>query len=275
MAIFGKSSIIEHVRSMGFVYWRIYQSAQDKNAGNYVASADFNNPNLGPEASMDALNLSLGRLTAGQYLLSCYEKPGQSKGGINTYIEVESNGSAAVSGIGAVQPASTFFLEGIGAVTPENFESAVEQKMQKMMDQQREKDRVVALEKELVELKKEKRENEGGFQRGIMTIGSVLYGTISKSPAGKEFIGMARDLFFQAKAGERSAAATSEGSVEEAHVIGSVNNDEERLLGAVEKLSKDNPEFLEQIEMLAKLKETDPDTFNQAVDGLKNFSNAG
>lgn len=269
MAIFGKASIIEHVRSMGLLYWKIYQNQNDKISGNYVASANFDIENLGQEVSMDSLQTSLGRLTAGQYLLSVYKKPGDSKGGVNTYIEVEGNGGgSAISGIGNTP--AVFHLEGIGAVTAENFESAVEKKMQKMMDAEREKNERIALVKENADLKKQLRENEGGMNRGIMTIGSVLYGTISKSPAGKEFIGMAKDLFMQARTASVNPALV-EGS-DDPGEIGVVVNDEERLINAVQKLSKDNPDFLQQIEMMALVKETDPDTFNQGIEALQTIA---
>lgn len=270
MALYGKDNIIEHVRAMELVYWRIFQSANDKNAGNYIATADFNKENLGQEEALSTLRQTLNRLTSGNYLLSVYQRPGMSKGGVNTFIEIENNSmSSAISGVNNTP--AVFHLEGIGAVTADNFEEAVEKKMEKMMAAQKAKDDMAALKAENALLKKEKLENEGGINRGLMAVGSVLYSTMSKSPAGKEFIGMAKDLFFQANAANRTAAAGGE-PVEDAEVIGAVGSKEERLIAAMEKLQVDNPELLEQIEMMAELKQKDPDTFNQAIEGLKNFT---
>lgn len=271
MAIYGKDNIIEHARAMGLVYWRIYQSQTDKNAGNFVASADFDKENLGQEESLTTLRRSLDRLTGGSYLLSVYTKPGISKGGVNTNIELEGNGLNAISGIN--NTSAVFHLEGIGAVTPDNFEEAVEKKMQKMLDAQKEKEERELLRKENVELKKQLRENEGGVNRGLMAVGSVLYATVSKSPAGAEFIGMVKNVFLQAHTANRQQPADSPGPGDDKPgEIGAVNNQEERLIAAVEKLSTDNPEFLQQIEMMARLKEKDPDTFNQGIDALKTIT---
>ncbi len=268
MALYGKDNIIEHVRAMGLVYWRIYQTQNDKNAGNYVASADFDKENLGQEEALQTLRQTLTRLTSGNYLLSVYTKPGVSKGGINTNIEIENNGSSsAISGVNTTP--AVFHLEGIGAVTADNFEEAVEKKMQKMLDAQKAKDDLAALKAENALLKRERTENEGGVNRGLMAVGSVLYASVSKSPAGAEFIGMVKNMFLQANAGNRAATETDDTPGE---VISGTGNNEERLIAAVEKLSAGNPDFLEQMELMAKVKENDSDTFYQGIYALKTIA---
>ncbi len=273
MALLGKDNIIEHVRSIGFVYWKVYQDATKKTAGNFVGTADFANENLGLEASLVALRQLLDRMTPGQYILTAYPKPKDTRSGIDTTIEISgSSSSSAISGVAA--PAA-FAIAGFGEVTADNFEQAMEYKMKKLHEQQEKEKEFERIKKENADLKKQLKESESGFQRGIISIGSVLYGTISKTDAGKDLIGMVKDVM---KANRSSAAAAGTTEITDTNMIGSTGeehqptNDEERLINAVGRLSKDNPDFLEQIELMAKVKEEDPATFQEGVDALRTIA---
>ena len=89
MAIWSVDNIVETVRIHKAPYWTVYRDAVNKNAGNCVACADFDNPNLGIEDSCDKLRQFLKRQTAGRYLMTAYQKPDGKRGGISSDIEVE------------------------------------------------------------------------------------------------------------------------------------------------------------------------------------------
>lgn len=265
MAILGKNNIIEMARSHKAPYWRLYESEHKRTSGNYIATADFESLNLGVENSLEILRKALDTLTPGRYIFVAYKDNNTKKGGIDSYIEVESNGqNAAVSGIGS---AAEFYMEGIGKVTADNFEEAIEKKMEKMQEKLRKEQEDKMLRDEVATLRKQVSENEAGINKGLMTIGTIAYGMMSETPKGKEFIGMARQALF---ATNKITAAP--GDQPRAEALGSTgeNTDinDERMIGALERLAKDNPDILGQLEKLADLKENDPGTFEMAVSSL-------
>ena len=262
MAITGKNNIVEMARNLNAPYWKIYESEHKRSSGNFVAIADFENPNLALETSMDKLRNDLNRLTPGRYVfVTTKTNNPTSKNMMDTTVEIEGGSIAAIGAVGA---AAEFYMEGIGKVTADNFESAMESKIKKMQDEHERVAEEKRLKSENEDLKKQIAEHEVGFNKGVMTIGTIAYGMMSNTPAGKEFIGMAKQAMFAANKmvpGEVTATADNN----EAAVSGT---EDDRLATAIEKLGSNNPAWLNQLEKLAALKEKDPSTFEMAVGSL-------
>ncbi len=265
MAIQGKHNVIELARSYNAPYWKIYESEHKRTSGNFVAIADFDNPNLALETSMDKLRNDLNRLTPGRYVFVSFKNSTTSKGMMDTLIEIEGGPSAAISGINA---APEFFMAGIGKITPDNFEEAIETKMKMIREEERKLAEQARLKAENEELKRQLAENESGFNKGVMTIGTIAYGMMSQTPAGKEFIGMAKRAMFTANKAIPGLVTTSPNEATESGEAISGTSEDDRLVSAVENLSRGNPEWLTQLEKLARLKEKDPATFEMAVGSL-------
>lgn len=279
MAVFGKDNIVEVVRMQKSPYWRVMETVNSRQAGNYIATADFANPELGLEDSLGKLRDVLNKLTPGRYLLTSFYKSDAKKSGVDTWIEIESGNTrdASISGTG-----SDFYLEGIGKVTPENFESAIEQKFKKLKEEENEKLRIKNIEEENRRLKLEMREYDSSMNRGIMSIGAVVWNVMRTTEAGKEVIGMMGEFkkFNQPKPNpEPQAADAPRSAYDEAEIVndtsisGSANgNAEEQMQAALETLAKDNPELIAQLQMMARLKTENPELFNDAVDNLKTIA---
>lgn len=279
MAVLGKENIIEVVRMQKAPYWRVMETVNSRQAGNYIATADFDNPELGIEDSLGKLRNVLNKLTPGRYLLTAFYKTDAKKSGVDTWIEVESGGhakDATISGTGA-----DFYLEGIGKVTADNFEQAIEQKFKKLKDEENEKLRIKNIEEENRRMKLEMREYDSSMNRGIMSIGAVVWNVMRTTEAGKEVIGMMGDFkkFNQdakpkpnPQPADAPRSAYDEAVIVDDSISGAGGNAEAQMEAALETLAKDNPELISQLQLLAKLKSENPDLFNDAVDNLKTIA---
>jgi hypothetical protein len=268
--IYGKSNIIAHVTAMALPYWKLYYDKQSKESGNCIGSANFSIENLGMVDSTNDLQRLLDRLTPGAYLLTAYEKPDGRKGGVNTPIEIEANpllqgGNAAVSGVAGPQEA---YVEGIGMVGVHNIGEAIDAKIAAMFKKKEEEERWKKLEEENARLKKELQESEGGINRGLMAVGSVLYGTMSKTEAGKEFIGLVKDVLVQSKGVRATSAANADQGSQEQPAD---TSQEERVIAAIGSLSENNAGVADDLELLAKLKKHDPSMYAEGVDFIKSM----
>ena len=270
MAYQGKHNVLELIRTQKTPYWRLYENNNKRSSGNYIDTADFSDASLDVEISRENLRRSLDSLTTGTYVLTAYSTRDKTKGGIDTLIEIEGRSASApaISGIGA---APEFYMEGIGKVTPENFESVIEAKFKTMQKKLQDEQELLNLKAKVVALEKQVEENESGFNKGVMSIGAVVYDYVKSTPSGKEFIGLAAKAMFGAK----QLAASSDsipgvGSIDTPSGLGG-GSDEDRVTNALERLSQNNPEFITQLEKLAKLKETDPGTFEVAVGSLESL----
>ncbi len=266
MAIIGKHNVLQLIRINKTPYWRLYHNESKRQAGNYIDQADFSTPSLDIENSVERLRSTLDMLSTGTYLLVAFEKSDRSKGGIDTIIEIEGS-RPGVAAIGSVTP--EFHIDGFGKVTPDNFNTAIEAKIKAMQEEADKKRELERLKEENARLNAELRESESGFQRGVISIGSFLYDHVKTTESGREFIGLAQKVIL----GTRPAANQSQsvtGTPAEASSVGTA--EEDRLASACEALSKNNPEWLAQLEKLAKLKETDPSTFGMAIDSLNSMS---
>lgn len=277
MAVYGKENIIEVVRMQKAPYWRLMETIEKRNAGNYIATANFDNPELGLEDSLGHLRKALNVLTPGRYILTAFLKPDAKKSGVDTWIEVETGSAqrdASISGTSSAE----FYLEGIGKVTPENFGSAIEQKFKKMKEEEAEKLRIRNLEEENRRLKAEAREYESGLNRGILSIGSVVWNVMRGTPAGKEVIGMFNDLKKMNTEPKPASTVHRQDAAKDQYEAAEVVDEsisgmaEKQMEEALETLAKDNPELISQLQMLAKLKTENPDMFNDAVDNLKTIA---
>ena len=266
MAIKGKYNVIELARSHNAPYWKIYESEHKRGNGNFVAIAEYENPALSIENSMDKLGRDLDRLTPGRYVFVAFKNNTQQKGMVDTFIEIEGGNSvSAISGTGTTPQ---FFIAGFGTVTPDNFEEAIETKMKAVREEERKLEEQARLKAENAELKRQLAENEAGFNKGVMTIGTIAYGMMSQTPQGKEFIGLAKQAMFATNKIIPGAIETTapESTGEDSAISGT--SDDERLVNAVETLGRDNPAWLSQLEKLAALKQKDPATFEMAVGSL-------
>ncbi|MFZ4056964.1 MAG: hypothetical protein ACOYKE_02445 [Ferruginibacter sp.] len=261
MAIVGRDNIIELARSHKSPYWRIFESGNKRANGSYVATVDFDIENLGLEDSMSDLRTALNRLSPGRYLFVAYQNANTKKGGIDTLIEVEGTiRDAAVGGFGG------FHIEGFGAVTPDNFEQAIEAKLEKLEEKRKKEAEFESLKAENLALKKAAAEADSGLNRGILTIGSLAYSAIIKTPQGKEFIGLVKDTILGPK------NALPESTVQSVSGTATIEGtDDEKFENIMVRLSNNNPDFLKQLEKLADLKDKDPDTFQMAVSSLDSF----
>lgn len=261
MAYVGKHNAIELLRTHKMPYWRLYENNSKRTSGNYVCQANFEEPGLDLANSLEDFRKSLDALSTGTYNLVAYTSKDKSKGGIDTMIEIEGS-RAAVAAIGSTG-AATFFMEGIGQVTADNLEEAIDKKFKKMQAEVAAANAQAALKAENDRLKKEVNEHDGGFNKAIMGIGAIAYSVMSQTPTGKEFLGLATKAMMT-----MSATGTTTALPAAANAVGAATNDDDRLSTAVEALAKDNPEWLAQLEKLATLKQKDPSTFEMAVGSL-------
>jgi hypothetical protein len=273
MAIYKRNNVVEMVRGSNCPYWKIFEDASKKTAGNYVASADFDVADLGINASCDALQVKLAMLSQGRYILTAYEKNDGKRKGLDSAIELEPAFDSPIAGIGAVAADTKIYIEGIGNVTPENIGEAMERKFQIMLDKQKEDNRVTALQNRVKELETEARENSSALNRGVMSIGTVLYTAVSKTPAFKEVMGVVGDITKMAKTEPAPVIGTTEVTdTTNNHVdgdmmeIGGTHVNQDRMLAALDKLGANNPHVLDHIESLAALKQNDPDSYQAGLD---------
>lgn len=267
--IYGKSNIIAHVTAMGLPYWKVYYNQASKEAGNCIGSSNFAIPNLGMSDSMSDLHRLLDRLTPGAYLLTAYEKPDGRKGGVNTPIEIEANpllsGAPGIGGFGRENPPDVY-VEGIGMVPVSDISTAIDKKIAAAFEKEKKDKEWADLQEENKRLKSELAENGNGINRGLMAIGSVLYGHMAQTPAGKEFIGMIGNVLAQANGKAKPGTVPAQVPGADGTDQMPAGSNEERIITAIGVLSEDNPNVVEHLELLAKLKQTDKDQYDQGVD---------
>lgn len=277
MAVYGITNIVETVRLHRMPYWKIYRTQTDRDAGNVIACADFENPNLGLEESAARLSEALRRQTPGKYIITAFKSPGQSKGGLSTDVEVEYTGINSATGIGAVNNnSSSFHMDGIGEVTPQNIGQVIEKKLAELKEKEKEENRVLQLEAENKRLTSELKEYDNGVNKGLLSIGSIVWNMMRGTDAGKEVIGMMSDFKkYSNNVGKNHAPGPSTGGssnpkeqFEEAEVVEMSDEKAKQMTEALESLSKDNPDMIKQLQMLAKLKQDNPEMFKEAVDNL-------
>ncbi len=264
MAIVGKHNVIELLRIQKTPYWRLYENNNKRTSGNFIDSADFTDATLDVAISAEQLRRSLDMLSTGVYVLTAYTSKDKSKGGIDTLIEIEGRSGGASSAISGIGTAPEFYMDGIGRVTSDNFEAAIDAKIEKVRQEDKKAAEDAAIRRELSELKKQISENESGFQKGIISIGSVLFDVMKDTESGKKVMGLASKVYMATK--DTSAVAGTNSTPLASGDEGS--NEEDRVTAALEKLGKNNPDFVGQLEKLANLKETDPSTFEMAVSSL-------
>jgi hypothetical protein len=261
MAIVGKHNVIELIRIQQTPYWRLFENSTKRSSSNFIDSSDYSNDTLDIAISCEQLRRALDMLSTGIYVLTAYSKAGKNKYGIDTLIEIEGRSggsSSAISGIGTTE----FYMDGIGKVTSENIEAAIDAKIEKVRQEDKKAADDAAIKRELAELKKQVSENESGFQRGVISIGSVLYDVMKDTESGKKVMGLASKVYMAT----RDTSAVSNNNTDVSAVGGL--SDQDRADAALERLATNNPDFVGQLEKLANLKETDPSTFEMAVSSL-------
>ncbi|MBC7509669.1 MAG: hypothetical protein H7320_13115 [Ferruginibacter sp.] len=277
MAIYLRRNVVELVRSAKCPYWKIFETEAKKTAGNYVTSADFEVADLGINAACDELTAKLSCLSQGRYIITAYEKNDGKRKGVDSWIELEPGVglTTPISGIGSTETTG-FVIAGFGVVTPDNFEQAIESKMAGMLAKQREADHLKALELEVKALKLEIKENNTGLNKGLVSVGTVMYGAMSKSPHFKDVIGLIGDVTKAANGmhpndtelrtvAEELPQNHQEGETAE---IGGVAVNQDRLFSALDKIANNNPDVLAHLEKLGNLRQRDPDTYNSGLDIL-------
>lgn len=281
MAIYKRSNVVEMVRAAKCPYWKIFESDQKKTAGNYVCSADWDVADLGINAACEDLVSKLNALSQGRYVLTAYEKNDGKRKGLDSWIELEPlMGASPIAGIGSTgQIDNKVYIEGIGNVSPDNIGEAIEKKFAIMQEKLRGEAELAALKLEVKTLRAEASQNDAGFNKSLISIGSLLYPIMSKTPAFKEVVGIVGDI---TKAARSEGASMGVGSTAdetptpENHVegdmmeIGGTQVNQDRMLAALDKLGANNPDVLLHIETLANTKVNDPDTYQAGLDFLKN-----
>lgn len=271
MALTSKEAIIYTVRVQNLPHWRIYENEQKKAAGNFVfASSEEGSKNI--ETSIADLSRALDLLSSSRYLLRASKtSTGDSRNGIDTALELGFTGNSNASLAGTHPPG--FFIEGIGTITPENFESALDSKIKKYRDEEKKAEELHLLKERVKELEAEQKSNDANFKSGIMAIGAFAWPAIKQMPAAKEMLGAIGGILMEVNKSNNVETGPALSSNEN-DSIGQVGeaNAQERVELALEKLAANNPDFIGQIEMLAKVKDENPDLFEQGIDTLKSMA---
>lgn len=277
MALKGIESTKAALQATKLVYWRIFENARTKGLGSFLATANFDDPSLTQEESYKEFSSALDRLGNARYVLLAYKK-NSTQGGAQFESEFEVfpdySRPASISG------AQSFFVDGIGQVTPENFMDAVEKKISDKLTKQAEEKRLADLEAEVKRLKEEAKESDSVINKGLLAIGTVLYPMLSKSPHFKDVVSMVSGVMKQVPAGPQvlgsPALSTSETVVAATaaaeHIegdtceIGGIAVPQDELFSTLDALGSNNPEVLKHLKILADLKKNNPVMYNQAVE---------
>lgn len=272
MAIFGKENVIDMVRFQKLPYWKIAETANSKSAGNFVAKfeSEVDNPSL--DESLNLLRQALNRLTPGQYFFVATPKENSYKNNIDCTIVIEnSNSPAQIAGIVNSGLNKPLYLDGIGEVTPENFSDAIAKKFSLMQKELEEKQKRQQLEEENKRLKKELEEKESGINGGLLSIATMFWPTLKKTPAALEIMkvvsgGMKPQQNTVPTAQTLSGTETT------------TENTEQRIQSALSGLLGDDPEnpaaqqkLADDLELLAKVKRENPDVYDMGLDYLTNM----
>lgn len=279
--------MLEMVRQMKAPYWKISESKAAKEQGNYVAKSDFEIDNLGLEASLQDLRSTLNRLTPGMYFLTAAVKPGISKGIIDCTFEVERSGQT-MAGIGSTTEtaAKPLYLDGIGEVTPDNFTQAIERKFQLMQEEAERKKKEKELEDENKRLKAELAEKESGINGGLYSIGTMFWPQLKKSEFAKDLMKTVAGIGLMPSPGVGKTTTSAPAAQQTPSSVGSTEtaedaatNTQERIAAALSDMlgeQGDDPaaqqQLAEQLELLARTKKNDPDTYSMGLDYLKGMS---
>ncbi len=275
MAIYNIHNIVESVRAAKTPYWKIYRTVVDRAAGNYICAADFENPELGIEASCEQLRTMLMMQTPGRYVMTAYRRVSDVKGGLGSDIEIEYKDAISAAKIGATEQQQQAYVEGIGMVTLDNIGEVIDKKIKLIADKKAEEARIRSLEEDNKRLKEEARENDTGLNKGIMAIGAIVWNQVRSTPLGKEVLGMVSQFNSATSEKQPGKSVEVQDKVYSEH---SVSNDDSAISGteappemvnALTDLSENNPELTNQLVMLAKLKKDNPDLFQDAIENLK------
>ncbi|MES2773382.1 MAG: hypothetical protein V4722_04320 [Bacteroidota bacterium] len=265
-SIVGKENVLWAVRYHDLPYWKIFDSENKKAAGN-VAFKVSDQDAQSIELSTQSLSRAMDMLGPGRYLFTAMKSNAQDKrGGIDTSIELgvpSGKPNDAIAGIGGA--GAGFFMEGIGQITPDNFEEAIEKKIKKVQEEAARVQELKNLQEELKAMKAEKTANDSSFRNGVMAIGTIAWPVLKKSPVVSELMGSIGGLvkMIDNAGGETTVDTNAE--------ISGVD-EQARAEKALEKLADNNPDFAKELEMLAKLKETNPDMYAQGLDFIKGMT---
>lgn len=280
MAILGKENVIEIVRQQRLPYWALFESKEKASAGNFIAK--FNEESDAPslEDSVDLLRRSLDRLTPGTYYLRAMRTPGATKNNVDCSFEIQSREVGAVAAIGSTGGGTRpLYLDGIGEVTAENFEQAIEAKFKKMQEEADRKKRELELQEENKRLKAELAEKESGINGGLYSIGAMFWPQIKNSGIAKDMLKTVAGLGFipggKKPAAEPEASLAGPGA---ANGNTTIADPQERIAAALGALLGDDGEnptrqaqLADELELLAKVKQSDPDTYEMGLGYLQNL----
>ena len=257
-AIRGIENAIACIRNGGAPYWKLHENSAKRTSGGFIAQSSYE-ADLSMDESTAQLYTALNRLTPGNYLLSSHKHGIPNKHVVDIHVEIGySEINKPVAGIG-----STFSIEGFGAVTTDNFEAALDKKLNDFMAKQKAEAELTALKNRVKELEAEQKENEFGVKRGIASLGTILYPIVKKMPAFKEVVSGLGQIMNEAKTLNDNNETNDNNAVE----ISGVGDDaEDRIGAAVETLAKGNPNIVKELELLAKLRQKDPSLYKDGVD---------
>ena len=278
MAILGKENVIEIVRQQRLPYWALFETKEKAATGNFIAKFHEESESPSLEDSVDLLRRSLDRLTPGTYYLRAMRTPGSTKNNVDCSFEIQSREVGGVAAIGATGGGTKpLYLDGIGEVTADNFEQAIEAKFKKMQEEADRKKRELELQEENKRLKAEVAEKESGINGGLYSIGAMFWPQIKNSGIAKDMLKTVAGLGFVP--GGKKPAADSPPSI-----AGPGNNTttpaepQERIAAALGSLLGDNGEdperqaqLAEELELLARVKQSDPDTYEMGLGYLQNL----
>jgi hypothetical protein len=270
-AIVGKDNVLYIVRYNELPYWKIFDNETKKQAGNFIARSKAED-DLSVELSISDLDRALDMLQAGRYVFVASKKFDDKRGGIDTNIEIgvsKGRSDASISGTDA--PKTVYHIAGIGELTPENFESALEAKMKKLLADQKAADELAALKAENQELKAEKANNDVWHRNGLIALGATAWPILKKTPAVAEFMGSIGGLIGMAggaPAGDVPASTAHAGD----EAVSGTGNEQEEIAVAVESLADGNPHIARDLAMLAKLRRENPELYSQGLAMIQNMN---
>ena len=278
MAILGKENVIEIVRQQRLPYWSLYETKEKASTGNFIAKFNEDSDSPSMEDSLDLLRRSLDRLSPGTYYLRAMRTPGSTKNNVDCSFEIQSREVSGVAGIGSTgATVKSFYLDGIGEVTSENFEQAIELKFKKMQEEKERIERQKQLESENKELRRQLTEKEAGINGGLLSIGTMFWPQLKNSSLGKDFLRTVAGIGLLPGARPASGAPVSESSTEAIAGTGEPAADpQSRIAAALGSLLDDdaeNPErqaaLAAELELLARTKQKDPDMYEMGLTYLK------
>jgi hypothetical protein len=273
-AVIGIENALYFARRSGVKYWKIYSANNNQGATIDQCSKDAD---ISLDQSLDELRTALHKLTPSTYKINIFRtftsdenKDNATKVVASFIVDInygQPQHQQPVAGIGG------FSLEGIGLVTPENFEEALTKKMTSFHEKQKAADELTSLKAQLAEYKKNERETEYGFKKGILSIGTVLHPIVSKLPAYKEVMQTISGVMGAANNEALPVTPLPSSALYANDISGTEESNQDQLSieDSMRIIAHGNPNVAKELAALAKLKQQNPSMYTEGVEMVTNM----